>query len=81
MDNKEYITPTELKKIMKISLAIDVELGFYFAWHQKTITIDKSDNWNPNKTIMYRIFDNDRQSIFILLNAYAKLFNKRLNLC
>ena len=76
----EYITPKELKKIMKLSIQIDVELGFYLAWHQRTLTVDKSNNWDPNKTMMYKICDADRDAIFILLNAYAKLRMHKLSL-
>lgn len=80
MNKTETITPKELKKIMKLSIAIDVELGFYLAWHQKTITIDKSNNWDSGKTAMYKINAEDRNAISILLNAYAKVHMKRLNI-
>lgn len=69
----ETITPKELKKIMKLSIAIDIELGFYLAWHQKTITIDKSTSWKSGKTAIYKINAEDRDAIFILVNAYAKV--------
>ena len=69
----EYITPKELKKIMKLSIQIDIELGFYMAWHQKTITIDKRNNWDSSKTAIYKINAEDRNAIDILRNAYAKV--------
>ena len=78
MNKTETITPKDLKKIMKLSIAIDVELGFYMEWHQKTITIDKNNNWDSSKTAMYNINAEDRDAIFILINAYARLHMKSL---
>ena len=80
MPKIETITPKELKKLMKLSIAIDVELGFYLALHQRTLTIDKSNNWAPNKTKLYRIATEHLNDVFTLLNAYAKLHRRRLSL-
>ena len=77
----ESITPKELKKIMKLSITIDVKLGFYIAYSQRTITIDQSNNWDPNKTRLYKFSSNDAESILLLVNAYAKIFMKRINVC
>ena len=77
----ESITPKELKKIMKLSITIDVELGFYIAYSSRTITIDRSNNWDANKTKLYKFSSNDAESILLLVNAYAKLFMKHLKLC
>lgn len=76
----ESITYKTLKKLLKFSIAIDVELGFYISYHG-TITIDQFKNQNPNKTKIYKYSKNDIEDILRLINAYAKLFNHSLSVC
>jgi hypothetical protein len=74
----ETITYRELKKIMKLSISIDIELGFYIAYSQRTITIDRYDNWSPNKTKLYKFNSNDAEDILRLVNAYAIIYKRNI---
>jgi len=76
----ETITYTELKKIIKLAISIDMELGFYIAYSQRTITIDRYDNCNPNKTKLYKFESKDAEDILRLINAYAIIFKRKLTL-
>ena len=80
MKKIETITPRELKKIMKLSIAIDMELGFYIAYCQRTIAIDRYNNWDSNKTKIYSFSLEDMHKIFTLVNAYARLYKRNLSL-
>lgn len=48
MNRTETITPKELRKIMKLSLTISVDLGFYVSSYGY-IDIDQCKNYNPKK--------------------------------
>jgi hypothetical protein len=74
----ETITYRELKKIIKLSISIDIELGFYIAYSQRTITIDRYDNWNDNKTKLYKFESKDAEDILRLINAYAIIYKRKI---
>lgn len=80
MTKTETITPKELKKIMKLSIAIDMELDFYIAYSQRTIAIDRYNNLDSNKTKIYSVSRDDMLAIFYLINAYAKVHKRNLHL-
>ena len=76
----ETITYTELKKIMKLAISIDMELGFYIAYSQRTLTIDRYDNWDDNKTKLYKFASTEAEDILRLINAYAIMYKRKLTL-
>lgn len=79
MTKYETITPKELKKMMKLSIAIDVELGFYLSYTQHYIIIDKWENKCKEHQKMYIFSREDMCSIINLVHAYSKLHKRKLS--
>ena len=77
----ETITPKELRKIMKLSITINVELGFYISLTAHYIDIDQFENVNPKKVKTYSFESKDLSNILILVSAYDRLFKRKLKLC
>lgn len=79
MTNYETIDYKELKKIMKLSITIGVELGFYISYTQKYIVIDRFENKCKEKQRLY-IFNRDNMpNIITLVHAYSKLHKRKLS--
>lgn len=84
MTKIETITPKELKKMMKLSIAIKLELGFYVSLTGSYINIDKFENLcannNNNNVQTFAFNDDDLAAILDLVNAYARLYKHKLSL-
>jgi hypothetical protein len=78
---QEFITPNELKKIMKLSISIKIELGFYVSWTDNYIDIDRYDNWTSENVQTYRFKDDHLKPILKLVKAYSRLFKRNLSIC
>lgn len=78
MNKTENITPKELRKIMKLSVSIGIELGFYIAYSQCTISVDTYKNWDSSKTKLYSFSVDDAKDIMKLITAYARLYKHKM---
>ena len=76
----EYITPKELKKIMKLSITINIELGFYVTYTQQYIVIDRWENKCKSNQREYIFSIDDMSNILTLVHAYAKLHQRQLSI-
>lgn len=76
----EFITPNELKKLMKLSITIKVELGFYVSLTDNYIDIDRFENLCLNNVQTFIFKDDDLKPILEHVKAYARLFKHHLSL-
>lgn len=76
----EFITPNELKKLMKLSISIKVELGFYVSLTGNYIDIDRFENLCPNNVQTFFFKDDDLKPILERIRAYSRLFKHHLSI-
>ena len=76
----EFITPNELKKLMKLSISIKVELGFYISLTCNYIDIDRYDNLCPNNVQTFYFKDEHLNPILKRVSAYSRLFKHKLSM-
>ena len=78
---KEYITAEELKKILKLSIKIGVELGLYLSYTGFYVEIDQYANSDRKKVKVYYFEPSQLHYIFTHVTAYARLHKRRMSLC
>ena len=79
MDKYESITYKELKKIMKLSITINIELGFYISYTQKYIVIDQWENKCKDRQRLYIFNREDMPNIIKIVHAHSKLHKRKLS--
>lgn len=76
----ETITYKTLKQIMKLSISINIELGFYISYTQQYIVIDRWENECKSNQREYIFSIDDMSNILTLVHAYAKLHQRQLSI-
>ena len=76
----ETITYKTLKQIMKLSISINIELGFYISYTQQYIVIDRWENKCKSNQREYIFSIDDMSNILTLVHAYAKLHQRQLSI-
>jgi hypothetical protein len=76
----EFITPNELKKLMKLSISIKIELGFYVSLTGNYIDIDRYENLCPKNVQTFYFKDEDLEPILKRVSAYSRLFKHKLSM-
>lgn len=77
---REFVTPAELKKIMKVSLSLKIELSFFVSFTAYYIEIDERSNSSPDNVKTFYFKDNYLGSILNLVRAYSRLFKRKLSI-
>ena len=77
---KEFITANALKAILKLSIKIGLELGFYISYTGLYIELDQYNNKDKNKVQVYYFEPNELHGIFTHLTAYARLHKRTTNI-
>lgn len=77
---REFVTPAELKKIMKVSLSLKIELSFYVSFTDYCVEIDERSNSSPDNVKTFYFKDNYLGSILNLVRAYSRLFKRKLSI-
>lgn len=76
MTKTETIDYKTLKTMMKLSITINLELGFYISYTQDYIVIDRWENKCKQYQRTY-IFNHDElYNILTLVHAYSKLHKR-----
>ena len=79
MTRYETIDYKTLKRMMKLSITIDLELGFYISYTQKYIVIDRYENRCKEKQRLYTFSRENMCDIITLVHAYSKLHKRKLS--
>jgi len=77
---QEFITPNELKKLMKLSISIKIELGFYVSLTGNYIDIDRYENLSPANVQTFYFKDEHLEPILKRVSAYSRLFKHKLSM-
>ena len=77
---KQYITADALKAILKLSIKIGLELGFYISYTGMYIELDQYDNKDKNKVQVYYFEREQLHGIFEHLTAYGRLHKRKTNI-
>lgn len=76
MVKDETINYKTLKSIMKLSITIGVELGFYISYTQDYIVIDRWENTCKKRQRTYIFSHGELCNILTLVHAYSKLHKR-----
>ena len=76
MTKDETIDYRTLKAMMKLSITIGVELGFYVSYTQNFIVLDRYENQCKKYQRTYIFKHTELNNILTLVHAYSKLHKR-----